>query len=119
LLHMLTKKRILVTLFFFSLALYGCNGKEKTISKNEIMCLSGINLTPFVDSVLDLYIETIPNAPCYGLFFDKKTSGFNEYVIAIAPFYEDVNNLYKSGAVNYLYHKSDKYVFSYSGIEDL
>lgn len=96
----------------------GCN--ERNVSKQfnqEIKVSNGLKLSKTADSLFSMYVNTIPTAPAYAIFIDKK-AGTREYMLTFAPFYSVVKNMYESGAVNYFMLTDSIPVFLYTGLED-
>jgi len=100
------------------LVLIGCN--EGEVSKtfcNRIKILNDFKLSPVADSLLREYVKSVPAAPAYAIFIDKK-SGTLDYMITIAPFKKPINSMYESGAANYFMLTDTVAVFLYTGLED-
>lgn len=109
-------KKIVWLLCVFILS--GCEEKSiPDLGSNDIKALSNYVLSYKLDSLLTSYVNEYNKEPAYAVFIDKRSERQN-YIITIAPFYEKVNNMYKSGAINYLILFKNKKVFLYTGLED-
>lgn len=114
--ELLVLKKLMWALIPFCLVV-SCN-EETSRRKGEIATLSGMRLSPLVDSLLREYVKAVPNEHAYAICIDKKSEGMSDFAIHIAPFNKNAVNLYEAGATNYLLINDTVPVFIYSGLED-